>query len=431
VQLPKVAALWEQVRTSLWFLPGLMILGAILFSWLALRVDINVDESDFVWWLNQGNAEDAGSLLSALLGSLITMATLVISITMVVLALAAGQLGPRLIRSFVADRRTQAVLGLFIATIVYMLLIFRLIDGDLSKDAVPHFAVTMASALTFVCLVTLLLYVHHLARSIVADTVINRVGADLEWAVRQNLREAEDLPQLFVHRTDERPEPHASASSGYVQAVDYEALAAAAAGRDCLVRLMVRAGHHVLEGRTAALVWPPDGLDSELEAAITDAIIIGREPTPVQDIEFFIRQLVEMALRALSPGINDPFTAIAVIDRLAAALALVMERGDPQRLWSDSDGNVRVVAATSDFDGIVDLSFNQIRQGAAAHPDVLIRLIDALAALSQAPRVPEQRATLRRHLEAVLQTARMSIRHPADLAVIEKRYGRADNVPED
>ena len=184
--LPKLAALWESVRTSLWFLPGLMILGAILAAWIALSIDIRTgDAVGSVWWLNQGSAGEASSLLSALLTSLITMATLVISITMVVLTLAAGQLGPRLIRSFVGDRRTQGVLGLFIGTVVYILLIFRLLDSSLPKEAVPHFAVTAASVLVFLCLLTLLFYVHHLSRSIVADTMVNRVGRDLDSAIRR------------------------------------------------------------------------------------------------------------------------------------------------------------------------------------------------------------------------------------------------------
>jgi uncharacterized membrane protein len=419
--LTRLAAVWEGIRTSLWFLPGLMILGAVLLAWLALQVELDVKTSQFVWWINQGSAEEAGELLGALLTSLITMATLVISITMVVLTLAAGQLGPRLIRSFVADRRTQGVLGLFIATVVYILLIFRLLDSELSADAVPHFAVTLASVLTFVCLLTLLLYVHHLSRSIVADTVVNRVGEDLDRAIGHNLHEAGELPPLFAHGSDEPPGLFASRASGYVQAVDYSGLAQAAAGSDAIVELLVRPGHHVLEGRLCARVWPGAALEEDLGGAIAEAVVIGRERTPVQDIEFFVRQLVEMALRALSPGINDPFTAIAVIDRLAASLASAMRRGDPQRLWHDAEGNVRLIAATSSFDGLVDLSFNQIRQAAASHPDVLIRLADTLGALAEAPRTPEQAAALHRHLDAVMETGRLSIRHAADLAALEAR----------
>ncbi len=419
--LTRLAALWDSIRTSLWFLPGLMILGAVLLAWLALQVEIDVKASGFVWWINQGSAKEAGELLAALLTSLITMATLVISITMVVLALAAGQLGPRLIRSFVADRQTQGVLGLFIATVVYILLIFRLLDSELSTDAVPHFAVTLASALTFVCLLTLLFYVHHLARSIVSDTVINRVGKDLDRTLRHNLREADKLPVLFAHGSDEAPGLFACHASGYVQAIDYDGLAEAASARDAIVELLVRPGHHVLEARICARVWPEAALDDELSSAISDAVVVGRERTPVQDIEFFVRQLVEVALRALSPGINDPFTAIAVIDRLGGSLALAMQRGNPQKLWADTDGKVRLIAETSTFDGLADLSFNQIRQAAASHPDVLIRLVDTLGALAEAPRTREQAAALHRHLDAVMETGRLSIRHAADLAALEAR----------
>lgn len=423
--LPKIAALWERIRTSLWFLPGVMILGAMLFAWLALRVDIDMDGAGSIWWLNQGSAGEAASLLGALLTSLITMATLVISITMVVLTLAAAHLGPRLIRSFVGDWRTQVVLGLFVATVVYILLIFRLLDSELPKEAVPHFAVTMASLLVLVCLLTLLFFIHHLARSIVADTVVNRVGEDLDRAIARNLRKADDIPPLFAHREHEPPARFGLLHSGYVQAIDYNALTAAAAEHDALVELLVRPGHHVLKQRTHVRVWPAVALDDALRAAIGDAVLVGRERTPVQDVEFSVRQLVEVALRALSPGVNDPFTAIAVIDRLGASLAFAMERGEAQRIWSDTDGKVRLLAATSSFDGLLDLSFNQIRQAAEAHPDVIIRLIDTLGALAAKPRTEEQEASLRRHIEAVMEAGRQSIRHPDDLKVLEARYREA------
>ncbi len=424
--LPKLAAFWERVRTSLWFLPALMVLAAMLLAWLALQVDIEVKASGFVWWINQGSAVEAGRLLSALLGSLITMATLVISITMVVLTLAAGQLGPRLIRSFVGDRRTQGVLGLFIGTIVYILLIFRLLDSELPKDAVPHFAVTTVSGLVFICLLTLLYYVHHLSRSIVADTVVNRVGEDLDRAIRNNLRDAEDeVPTIVTNRSEEAPAHFGLKASGYIQTVDYGGLVEAAAEREALIELLVRPGHHVLAGRAHALVWPAAALDDEFRSEIVAAVSVGRERTAYQDVEFSIRQLVEVALRALSPGINDPFTAIAVVDRLGASLALAMERAAPQKIWNDAEGSVRLVAATSDFDGLVDLSFNQIRQAGAYHPAVLIALLDALGALAETPRTEAQRATLRRHLEAVIETGRRAIDYPDDLAALEGRYRRA------
>jgi len=423
--LPRLAAFWERLRTSLWFLPALMVAGSVLLAWLALRIEIPLKGTEFVWWLNQGSAEEAGRLLSALLGSLITMSTLVISITMVVLTLAANQLGPRLIRSFVGDRKTQAVLGLFAGTVVYILLIFRLLDSELPKDAVPHVAVTAASALVFLCLLTLLFYVHHLSRSIVADTMVNRVGEDLDHAIRNNLRDADEAPPTVLARPEAELAVFGFEASGYVQAIDYRGLAQALAEHDAVAELLVRPGHHVLARRTQAHVWPEQALDDALRAKMSDAVAIGRDRTAFQDVEFSIRQLVEVALRALSPGINDPFTALAVIDRLASSLALAMSRGEARGIWNDEEGHARLAAATSDFDGIVDLAFNQIRQAGAGHPAVLIGLLDTLGALAEVPRTEAQRATLRRHMQAVMETGRNAVTHGDDIAKLKARLKQA------
>ncbi len=424
--MSKFAAVWESSRSSLWFLPAVIVAGAVLCAWLAVQVDLNVGPSEgLVWWINQGSAEEAGKLLSALLGSLITMVTLVISITMVVLTLAAGQLGPRLIRNFVGDRHTQIVIGVFLGTVVYIFLIYRLLDSDLNKGEVPHFAVTLASVLVLLCLGLLLYYVHHLSRSIVADTVVSRVGRELDGALNRDFPDATAVPSLFEHRSDAAPGRLALDRSGYVQTIDYAALVGPLSKHEAIAEILVRPGHHVIEGRTHARIWPAAALDDTLRSAFKNAVMIGLERTPVQDVEFSVRQLVEIALRALSPGINDPFTAIAVIDRLGASLALAVERGEAQSVWRDEDGAVRLIVATSSFGGIADLSFNQIRQAAASHPDVLISLIDTLGALAEKPRTEEQRAALLRHLDAIMETGRRSIAHSADLASLSHRYEAA------
>ncbi|MEZ4331817.1 MAG: DUF2254 domain-containing protein [Myxococcota bacterium] len=423
--IPRLLAIAEQVRTSLWFVPTVMVIGALFVAWGSLEVDVQVDTTGSVWWLNQGTAEDAGRLFSTLLGSLITMATLVISITMVVLTLAAGQLGPRLIRAFVGDRRAQFVIGFFLATVAYLLVVYRLLDGTLPKEAVPHFAVTLGSGLVFACLGALIFYVHHLSRSIVADTMVDRVGTELDRAIAANLPASDgDGPRQLVRGVGP-PARLGFEQSGYLQAIDHGAIASAAKGRDALVELGVRPGHHVLADRDHVFVWPAAALDDAFAAAIRESVAIGPERTAFQDLEFSIRQLVEIALRALSPGINDPFTAIAVIDRIAASLAMAMTRAEVPSSHPDEDGRIRVLADTSTFEGLVDLGFNQIRQAASTHVDVLIDMTDALGALAERPRSEKQRAVLRRHLDAVRETGRLSIRHASDLAALEHRSARA------
>jgi uncharacterized membrane protein len=210
-----------------------------------------------------------------------------------------------------------------------------------------------------------------------------------------------------------------------VQAIDYDGIAHALKEREALAEVLVRPGHHVLKDRLHGHVWPAEALDDTLTQAFREAVVIGAERTPVQDVEFSIRQLVEVALRALSPGINDPFTAIAVIDRLATSLALAMECGEPRTVWCDEEGRARLRAVGSTFDGIVDLSFNQIRQAAASHPDILIKLLDTLSALGASGCDGGQAQTLRRHIDAVMETARQSVVHPADLAAINARHAAA------
>jgi uncharacterized membrane protein len=419
--------LWFRLKTSLWFVPVLMTLGGGAMAVAALRIDTDLlPEDKRVWWLYSGKAETAAELLSTLLSSIITMATLAVSITMVVLTLAASQLGPRLIRSFIGNRRTQASLGFFIMTIVYLLLVYRRVDDYLDADNVPHIAITLGSALALVCVFLLLFYVHHLASSIVSDTVVNRVGEELDMQIYRLLPETGS-----VAPGDARPETDARdgagrelslSTSGYVQAVDYGLLVRLACDCDVVLTLRFRAGWHLLAGGPHVLVFPGERSNDKLAERITDTVLLGSDRTPTQDLEFSIRQLVEVALRALSPGINDPYTAVAVIDRLATSMALVMQRDMEPGLHRDNGGTVRVVARPSTFTGLIDRSFNEIRQSSSGMPAVLIHLLDALADLSRHVRTPEQSDAIGRHAAMIAAAGHRSVDEEHDLMAISERY---------
>ncbi len=335
--LTRLITIWDAVRSSLWALPLAIVCGACALAYAALHVDVGSGGSS-VWFLFSGSATQAPQFLSSLVTAMITMATLAISITMVVLTLAAQQLGPRLIRSFMSDRRTQMTLGLFVATVVYLLLVLRSAYGK--ESAVPNLAVTGGTVLVLVCVATLLLFVHHLAQSIIADNVIDRVGAQLDGDIARLLpEETAEQPQA-PSDIDKRGAPVLLAHGGYVQAVDFQGIVNAAAKVDAVVALDIRAGQHAVPGRMAAHVAPKKAAQDGLCQAIQNAVLVGRQRTAVQDLEFSIRQLVEIALRALSPGINDPYTANAVVDRLTLSIAFVMTRGAAKSVWQDQDGKV-------------------------------------------------------------------------------------------
>jgi uncharacterized membrane protein len=416
--LSKLLGYWHEVRSSLWALPLLMVAAAGIAALLAVQLPVRQGD-DPVWFLYSGDAEEAPQFLSNLVTAMITMATLVISITMVVLTLAAQQLGPRLIRSFMADRRTQATLGLFVATVVYLLLVLRSASG--ATDSVPNLAVTGGTALVLLCLGAVLIFVHHLARSIIADTTIDRVGEELDRDLVRLLPESENdpAPEPKFHPS-ENGAPLTLRGSGYVQSVNYSGLVEIAKNADAVIELEVKPGRHAILGSTFGWIHPSETATEERRCKIENCLTLEGQRASIQDPENSIRQLVEVALRALSPSVNDPFTAMAVVDRLTESLAKVMRRGSAQCVWVDEDGLVRVLAPRSTFADFVEEAFRQIRQHSREHPAVLIRLVEGLGQLlAQAKAV--QKPALQKQIELVLDVGRRSIAQKEDLDALESR----------
>jgi uncharacterized membrane protein len=420
--IPRLRTIWQRIRSSLWAMPLAMTCAGAALAVVATRIRLG-QGSDPVWFLYSGGAEQAPQFLSHLVTAMITMATLAISITMVVLALAAQQLGPRLIHNFMRDRYTQVSLGLLVATVVYLLLVLRSSYG--LQSGTPNLAVTIGTFLVLLSVVGAPVFVHHLARSIIADNVILAVGARLDDEIRRLLPEEAEAPAA---RTETRLWPAGARlrakSGGYVEAIDFGAALKIARDADVAIEFDVRAGHHVIPGAVVGWVGPAEAASEELCQRIAGTVLVGRERTSVQDLEFTIRHLVEIAVRALSPGINDPYTAMAVVDRLSLSLALVMRRGPAEAVWRDEDGRVRIVAAVSTFEGIVDAVIHQIRQRAAQSPDVLIRIVENLVLLTRQADA-EQRAVLAKHIQLVLNAGRRGIDEPADLEALEERAAQA------
>jgi uncharacterized membrane protein len=423
--LPRLQTLWHRLRSSLWALPLLMVTVAVAAAILAVHVPVRQGH-DPVWFLYSGNAKEAPQFLANLVTAMITMATLVISITMVVLTLAAQQLGPRIIRNFMADRRTQLTLGLFVATVVYLLLVLRSVYGSIEQ--VPNLAVTGGTLLVLLCLVALLIFVHHLARSIIADNTIDRVGAALDEDIARLLPEADFRQPRQPDKTPaEIGAPLTVTSSGYVQALDHHGLVEIAEDADAVIEISFKPGRHVVEGTAFAWVAPAETASDELRDRVEGCLVLGGERASVQDLETSIRQLVEVALRALSPSLNDPFTATAVIDRLTTSLAKIMRRGPAQWLWADEDGKVRLLAPRSTFADTVEEAFRQIRQHGHKQPAILIRLVESLGQLLALAN-DDQRPALAAQIEMVLDTGRRDIAQTQDLETLERRARRALNA---
>lgn len=383
----RLLTLWDRLRTSLWALPLLMAAIGAALAFAMLRAHLPWAQE--VAWLYGGDAAQARAFAAALIGAMITLSTLAISITMVVLTLAAQQLGPRLIQIFMSDASTKLSLGLFLGTVVYLLLVLRTIDGNAS--ATPSLAITLGTTLVLASVITLLFFVHSLARSIVSDNVIARVGAALDEAI---LRAFDEEP-----RSDEAEPPLENAAlrlnhCGYVQRIDYHALARAGRKHKARVRLNFRAGAHLIDGEPHA--WT-DNARADMQEALRRAVVIAPQRDVGQDPEWSAQQLVEVGLRALSPGINDPFTAIAVIDRLSIALAHILRRHAHPGVWRDSADEARVFGPVSCFETMIAAAFDPLREAAAGKAAVLRQIADNLNALAAIAR-EDHAPTLQRQL---------------------------------
>ncbi len=374
------------LQGQLWVIPLLMSVSALGLAWWLLTSGASLLSEwngEQLWWLYSGDVASARNLLSSLLSGLMTMTSLVVLVTFVILTLAANQLGPRLIPTFMADRQIQLMLGLFLGTILYVLVVLRTLDEGLGTEGIPHIAVTVGSALTIACLLALLFYVHKIARAIIADSIVARVAADLHGNIRSILPAgASDTEGRFPDLVKQRAGAVALDRSGYIQVIDYESLVSIACQAKALFHVKVRAGHFVLKMGEHVVIHAEGSLDGKVVDAIKEAFVVGGERTPAQDLEYGLRQLVEIALRALSPGINDPFTAVAVIDRLGAALEEIFQRSLQPAVWRDEDGVVRVIAQRSDVLGLVNAAFDPIRQAGGELPTVLIRVADVLGQLA-------------------------------------------------
>jgi uncharacterized membrane protein len=428
-RLARLLNWWEFLRTSFWFVPSLMMAGALVLIPLTVELEQAFASGGRIpWFIFTGDRADARNVLSTVLGSMMTMASLVFSITMVVLTLAASQFGPRLIRSFMANPQTQFVLGTFVMTIVYCLLSLPTLELKPDQDHLPYLSVTMALGLTVISTGLLVLFLHTLARSIVSETVIDRVGDELD-AILSEFEPLESTAGEPAESGDVLPadfEARAAffgpAKSGYVQAIRLDRLAALAERADALFLLRFRAGHFLVTGGRSIGVYPAHALEPRLQEEIQAAILSGIHRTPTQDPDFSIRHLAEIADRALSSAVNDPYTAVAVLDRLSASLCRLMGLALPDGLVRDARGRVRVAYTARSYNGLIQASFNQIRQYGGDQPIIVLHLIEAIGRIAEYIRLPAQHLALNEQLEVIVAGARERIEEAFDREKIEQRY---------
>lgn len=390
--IAKAHKIYDKLRSSYWFIPALFALVALIMAVNLLFFDFYNQRVRLIEfsWITLTGAEGSRAILTTVAGSMITVIAIVFSITIVSLSLASQQFGPRLLQNFMRDRGNQYVLGTVTATFLYCLLVLRTISETSEDGFVPHISILFAVLLGLVCVGVLVYFIHHVAEAIQVTNIIANVSGDLaglidrlfpdkaagEYStIETDFTVAEALPRKF----DQESWPVASEREGYLQMIDQDGLRSLAEEEELIIKILHRHGHFVLPGEDLVLVWSKKIEPSAtLARKINNYFFLGAKRTLVQDMEFLINELVEIAGKALSPGINDPFTAITCIDNLGARLSDLACRVFPSVLVRDREKEVRVVTHPVTYPKIVEAAFNQVRQYGRDNAAITIRLLETI-----------------------------------------------------
>lgn len=413
------AARWtDGLRTQLWPIPAVAVALAVALGMVLPALDAWVDgqlPESVSGLLFSGGPEAARSLLQAISGSLITVTSLTFSLTVVTLQLASSQFSPRLLRTFSADRFVHATLALFLAAFAFALTVLRSVRAESGggPSFVPEISVTVAFALAIASVIGLVLFLAHLTREIRVETMIRRVNVETRETIDRVFPENHPLPGTGPLAPAGAVSIRA-AHSGFLTALDRDALLRSAVAAGAVVRVDREPGSSLVEGVPFAAAWPlSDGrqftaeTSEELPASINAAISTGFERTNVQDVGFGLRQLVDVAARALSPGINDPTTAVHVISHLSVLLCRLVDRNPGPEHLHDDEGRVRVVLSMPCLGDLLDLALAQPRLYGATDPAVIERLLLLLQELAWCDRqrnyrteIEEQLGRMREAIEA-------------------------------
>lgn len=439
----RISLLSDTLRNSYWFVPGLMTLAAVLLSYLTVWADGLLEDGELPGWLGDvlfdGNTDGAAEILGTTASSMITVAGVVFSITVVVLTLASAQFGPRLLDSFMRDRGTQVTLGTFVGGFTYSLLVLRALQFG-TDGAALRLSVSMALAWALSGVVVLIYYIHHISITIQAPELVDAIAGELVGATERLFPDADrlehgrepgpdgsgrELPPEDGHGVD-------ALADGYLEVIDLDGLVELARDRDLLVALDTRPGRFVVPGTTVARAWPADRVDDDLAAALAGTMVTGARRSNVQDVDFPVQQLAEIAVRALSPSVNDPYTAITCVDQLSVGLCLLAGRGFPPAQVADADGVVRVVVADPvTFADLVDSAYSQIRQNAAQHAAVHVAIVAALARIAGCVHDPDRLGCLEDQADRVRTAAHRDVADERDLAPLDVALSQLRQAADD
>jgi uncharacterized membrane protein len=396
----KLTYLSERLGTSIWLIPLALCAVSALLAILMLWFDRFLEPTELDWTVFSLEPDAARNILGIIAGSIIGVGGVAFSVTMVALTLTSGQYGPKVLRNFLEDNHSKVTLGLFLGTYVYTLVV---LSGYASVDK-PKFTVFLALVLAFAALLGFVRFIHRTATDLQADHIVQRIGRQLQQTLRCAVNDVNPDERIDDtsgwRRSARNRQAYAIVSNqhGYIQTIDYSELISWCTENNCLLQVRDRAGDFIVEGLCVFKVYAgdegtPDNAVDELNASM----IVGPMRTPVQDTEYAITQLNQLAARALSPGINDPGTAITCIDWFSLALTEIIDRDLPGCVFLDDNHHPRLIAHISDFSGIVKAIYAPLRQLSRSDVAVTASLLESLCRLAELTQRPDRLEILALH----------------------------------
>lgn len=376
---------WIRVKSSYWFIPTLMSVVSIALAIVTVAYGdrLGSDWMGSFAWLYSSQPEGARALLATVAGSMITVAGVTFSMTLLMVSHASAQIGPRVVAGFMRDRGAQVVLGSFIATFLYCLMVLRTVTSSVQQAGkaeveafVPQLAVVVAVGLAVLSVAVLIYFIHHVPMRINVATVTDRIGNMVLEQLERIFPEIIGVPAGKVDTSDDEPasarpvsrsaKGHDSlirldGAGGYLRVMDHEGLIEIARKLDCVLETLVIPGEFCVRG--TALIRLAEAIsDDDIEQKLQSVFSWGGDRTQDQDILFLVDQLAEVSGKALSPGINDQFTAYGCIDQMERILREASRRSEPDPQRYDSDGVLRIVAKSVTFGDLANRFLDPMRQ---------------------------------------------------------------------
>ena len=427
---------WQHLRDSLWFIPGLLVLGAGGLAYGLIEFDsrTSFDGAKQFPLLFGVGAQGSRSMLTAVAGSMLTVAALVFSLTLSTISQVSSQYSPRVLRNFMRDRGNQVVMGYFVGVFAYCLLVLGTIRGTEEQKFVPSTAVMVGLALALGGVAALIYFIHHIAESLQTDTILQRISRQSREAVDELFPETLGEPatdparQAAWHEAAAQPgwQSVVATQTGYVQRIDPQALLAWATQHQAWLRVAQPVGAFVGEGNRLVSYLRPGAaapLAAADQAALVRCVLLESHRSIGQDVAFGAQQLVDIALKALSPGINDTTTAIMAVDHLGLLVQRLAGRPFPATLrTSETAANVLVHVPARDFAGYVKLAFDLVRINAKGNHALFRRLLRALAQVGEAARTAERKTVVEAQAQLLLRHAEETLATTYEKEAVRATY---------